>query len=44
MSVSSDGRLLFSQGNGFKNGLVASLDLNKVKDVFLKIGELAAKN
>lgn len=44
MSVTEDGRLLFSQGNGFKLGLTTSVDLNRFKDVLLRIGDLAAKN
>ena len=44
MSVTQDGRLLFSQGNGFKLGLTTSVDLNRFKDVLLRIGDLAAKN
>lgn len=44
MSVTQDGRLLFSQGNGFKLGLTASVDLNRLKDVLLRIGDLAVKD
>ena len=44
MSVTDDGRLLFSQGNGFKLGLTTSVDLNRFKDVLIRIGDLAAKN
>jgi len=42
MSVTDDSRILFSQGNGFKAGM-ASVDLNKLKSVFIQIGDLAAK-
>ena len=43
MSVTEDSRLLFSQGNGFKLGISTSVDLNKLKDVLIRIGDLAAK-
>lgn len=42
MSVTADSRILFSQGNGFKAGM-ASVDLNKLKNVFIQIGDLAVK-
>lgn len=40
MSVSDDTRLVFSQGNSFYAGM-ASVDLEKLKNVFIQIGDLA---